>query len=276
METLTTITNNKNTLQKNYTIENETEIVDENNYIKNKKIKYVKSYGLSIFNKINGELCVLLIKRKYTYNFFNFVMNNYKFAKKGLLNIFNNISIEEKKKILLFDYDLIWKTLWWNNSQNNGISNIIYYKNKKIYDKNILENINFVKECIYMSKNCPDEECILYSIPRGRKNFDTENSLLVALRETQEETSLSKSQFHLIYNFKRKYITDYFYKIIFFIGIYKNSHNHIKFNFNNEEQLLEINGIRWMTLNDINKFCPYLKEMLLPAFNYVKNNELIL
>ena len=62
------------------------------------KTKYIKSYGLSIFNKINDELCVLLVKRKYTYNFFNFVMNNYKFSKKGLVNIFNNISIEEKKK----------------------------------------------------------------------------------------------------------------------------------------------------------------------------------
>ena len=241
------------------------------------KIKYVKSYGLSIFNKINNELCVLLVKRKYTYNFFNFVMNNYKFSKKGLLNIFNNISVEEKKKILLFDYDVLWKTLWWNNSDNNnGISNIIYYKNKKIYEKNILENINFVKECIFMSKNCPDEECILYSIPRGRKNFKNENSLLVAIRETKEELGLDKSKYTLNYDFKKKYITDYFYQTIYFIGIYKsNNYSNVKLNFNNEEQLLEINNVVWASLTFINKYCPYLREMLLPAFHYIKKNNLI-
>ena len=249
--------------------------IKNNDSFKNKKIKYIKSYGLSIFNKIKGELCVLLVKRKYTYSFFNFVMNNYKFSKKGLLNIFNNISIDEKKKILLFDYDILWKTLWWRNTQDNGISNIIYYKNKKIYDKNMLDNINFIKECIYMSKNCPDEDCILYSIPRGRKNFEKENGLLVAIRETHEELSLDKNSFHLIYDFKRKYITDYFYKTIFFIGLFKNKYN-VKFNFNNEDQLLEINGICWMNLNDIHRYCPYLKEMLLPAFNYVRNNNLII
>ena len=246
---------------------------------KNKKIKYIKSYGMSIFNKINDELCVLLVKRKYTYNFFNFVMNNYKFSKKGLLNIFNNISVEEKKNILLFDYNILWKILWWNtiDNNNNGISNIIYFKNKKIYEKNILENKNFVKECIFMSKNCPDEECILYSIPRGRKNFKNENGLLVAIRETQEELGLDKTKYILNYNFKKKYITDYFYKTIYFIGIYKNNNpNYVKLNFNNEEQLLEINNVKWASLNFINKYCPYLREMLLPAFNYIKKNKLIL
>jgi hypothetical protein len=241
-----------------------------------KKIKYIKSYGLSIFNKINDELCVLLVKRKYTYNFFNFVMNNYKFSKKGLVNIFNNISIEEKKKILLFDYDILWKILWWSETENNGISNIIYYKNKKIYNKNVIENILFVKECIYMSKNCPDENCILYSIPRGRKNYKNENSLLVACRETFEETGLEKTSYHLIYDFKKKYITDFYYKTIFFIGIYQKNISNIKFNFGNKEQLLEINGIKWMTINDLQLYCPYLKEMLVPAFNYVKKHKLIL
>jgi hypothetical protein len=198
-------------------------------------------------------------------------MNNYKFSKKGILNLFNNISIEEKKKILEFNYDTLWKTLW---SDTSGISNIIYYKNKKIYDKNIIENKQFIKDLLYQSRNCQDKDCILWSIPKGKKNFDKENSLIVSIREFIEETGCSINDISINFNFKKKYITDCFYKTIYFIAMYKNNFN-IKLNFCNQEQLLEINNIKWMSLKDINNECQYLHPMLISAFNYVKNHDLI-
>jgi 8-oxo-dGTP pyrophosphatase MutT (NUDIX family) len=240
-----------------------------------KKINYIKSYGIATFKRdVNDNLSVLLVKRKYTYAFFHFVTNSYKYGKKALLNIFNKITIEEKRNILKFDYDLLWKQIWYEPP--TGMRNILYYKNKKIYEKNILENKNFVRDILYLSKNMNEQELEgLWTIPKGKKKSSNENSLLVAIREFEEETGIDKKKIYLNYNFKRYYITDYCYKSIFFIATYKNN-NQIKFNFNNEEQLLETNNIKWMSLKEIQLYCPYLHEYLLPAFNYIKNNNLIL
>jgi hypothetical protein len=95
-----------------------------------KKKNYIKSYGILCFSKINDTVKVLLIKRKYTYEFFHYITCNYVFTKSNLIKLFNKMTIDEKRLILLFNFDLLWNKLWY---EINSFNNIIYNKTKKNY-----------------------------------------------------------------------------------------------------------------------------------------------
>ena len=243
-----------------------------NNNINLQKKKYIKSYGILCFTKIKEELKVLLIKRKYTYAFFQFVMCSYSFSKKNINKLLNNMSIDEKRLILDFDFDNLWKKLWFEKSSFN---NIIYHKINKLYKSLVINNKEMIINEINLSINLKDNECNLWTMPKGRKNTPDENKLLVAIREFYEETDLNKNDYYLNFNFKHHYILENKYKIINYLAIYKNNMK-ININFKNNNLLNEVNGIYWFSLNDIKKECNYLYNHLKPAFNYIKHNDLIL
>tara|TARA_B110000263_G_scaffold227908_1_gene220585 strand:+ start:1608 stop:2393 length:786 start_codon:yes stop_codon:yes gene_type:complete len=258
-------------------LKNNTKIESNFNNISSKnqdKIKknYIKSYGILCFNKINNELKCLLVKRKYTYAFFHFVMCNYVFTKKNIIKLLNNITIDEKRLIIEFDFDKLWNKLWFEKSSFN---NIIYSKTKKLYQLNILNNKKQIISEINNSKNLKDAEANIWTIPKGRKNKVNENKLLVAIREFNEETSFVKNDYYLNFNFKKNYILDNKYKIIYYIAIYKNNMK-INIDYTNINLLNEVNGINWFSLNEIKTECNYLYNNIKPAFTYVKHNDLIL
>ena len=238
----------------------------------NNKKNYIKSYGLLCFTKIKDELKVLLVKRKYTYDFFHFITCNYNFSKQNLIKMFNKMTIDEKRLILYFDFDILWRKLWY---EINSFNNIIYHKTKKTYDEYVSDNKDMIINELRNSENLKDNECDLWSIPKGRKNNYYENKLMVSIREFTEETNISKNNYHLIFDFKRHYILDKKYKINYYLAIYKN-HKKILLDLTNIDLLNEVNNITWFSLEDIQKECNYLYKHLKPAFTYVRNNDLIL
>jgi len=186
--------------------------------------------------------------------------------------MFNKMTIDEKRLILYFDFDMLWKKLWY---EANSFNNIIYHKTKKIYEDYVLKNKDMIINELRNSKNLKDSECELWSIPKGRKNHCTENKLLVSIREFNEETNISKNNYYLIFDFKRYYILDNKYKITYYLAVYKNN-KKITYDIQNFNLLNEINNINWFSLDEIQKECNYLYKCLKPAFSYIRNNNLII
>ena len=236
------------------------------------KNNYIKSYGILCFNKVNNETKVLLVKRKYTYEFFHFTTSNYHFTKQNIIKLFNKMTIDEKRLILFFDFDLLWKKLSYDIDSFN---NIIYSKCKRLYNLNVLENKEVVIKEICNSENLKDSECDLWSTPKGRKNYPEENKYIVAMREFSEETNIPKNNYYINFDFKRYYILDNKYKINYYIAIYRNN-KRVNLDYTDLKLLNEINGINWFSLEEIQKECNYLYKHIKPAFTFVKNNDLLL
>ena len=71
-------------------------------------MKIKRSYGIALC-RINKEFEILLIKKKYTYYFFEFVYGNYKESnEKYLMFLFNNMTYEEKMCILNMKFSDMW------------------------------------------------------------------------------------------------------------------------------------------------------------------------
>jgi len=237
-----------------------------------KKINYVKSYGLACFCKIKDVVKVLLIKKKSTYEYSYFCTNNYVFNKNNLIKLFNRMTVDEKRLILTFNFDLMWNKLWFNS---NSLNRLEYNKNKRIFEKNILPNRNIILNQLKISENVKNRETELWSIPKGRKNNLNENKILTAIREFNEETIINKNNYYLDFGFEYSYIIDYKYKIKYYIGIYKNNKKAL-YDITNETLTNETNGCFWFSLEEIYKECNYLYKHIKPAFNYIKNNDLML
>ena len=225
------------------------------------------SYGILLFDKPGNK--VLLVRRKYTYAFYNYVMNIYEVNKKSLMSLFNAMTIQEKRLIYQFNYELLWNTLW---MEKDGISMVSYYKNKRVNEKIVSNSKKLILECLYNCENLGDEYCNLWSIPKGKKNTISEKDIEVAKREFEEETNIPSSKYILYADFKRKCNLDNGYKLYYYIARYKN-YCPIKLQIKKDDiplQFMEINGIEWMNLDQISKKCPYLKKHLKPAFNYFR------
>ena len=77
------------------------------------------SLGIVLFKKINNTIKYLIIRRKDSIGYVEFIrgkyaLNDLKYMKK----IINEMSISEKKKILKSNFKELWKNLWMENNNN--------------------------------------------------------------------------------------------------------------------------------------------------------------
>ena len=186
--------------------------------------------------------------------------------------MFNKMTVDEKRLILQFEFDVLWNKLWY---EINSFNNILYHKTKKIYDECINVHKHMIINELKNSENLKDCDCDLWSLPKGRKNHCTENKILVAIREFFEETGISRNNYYLNYDIKRHFILDNKYKINYYVAIYKNN-KKVSLDLTNVNLLNEVNGIAWFSLEEIQKECNYLYKHIKPAYVYIKHNDLIL
>lgn len=236
------------------------------------KKQYIKSYGLLCFNVVNNELKVLLVKRKYTYDFYHYVMYANTLSRGSYIRMFSNMTIEEKRAIMTFNFDTMWNKLW---NVEDSFNNIIYSRTKRNHEEHMERNKTAIINDMKNSGNAKERNCKLWSLPKGRRSNTTENKYFIAVREFNEETNISRSNYHIDFNFKRHFIMDNKYKIKYFIAYYRNN-KRVKMDLTDVSLLNEVNGISWFSLEEILCECPELYAHVKPAFKYVRNNDTIL
>ena len=234
-----------------------------------------KSYGIALcrFNAQNIPE-IILIKKRYTYYFFEFVLGKYqKNDDKYLSKIFNNMTYQEKMDILNLKFDDLWYKIWLE------IPNQSHYRRKSLYPLRIKDSGFNEKRytCSYIKSKSKFESNFLsdyghrlrrlindstnsetiWEIPRGRKNMN-EREVDVAIREFYEETSIDSKKYNILWHIKpinNSYRDDgVIYKTTYYIAVIDDSAKHWspKVNFNSYDQILEIEAIKWLSLNEIN------------------------
>jgi len=223
----------------------------------------ITSYGIIVFTSSTEGIQYLMIRRKDSFGYIDFIRGKYSINNLAQLNtIIDEMSIDEKRRILTMPFDLLWSEMW-------GESNI-QYKNEEYSSKKKFENIKegllindklvTLKDIVETSKtNWIETE---WEFPKGRRN-QKEKDLDCALREFEEETGISKVDIKIIENvlpFEEMFIGSNHksYKHKYFLAFMEKSDTN--FNLNNFQKT-EVSKLEWKTIdNCLESIRPYNLE----------------
>ena len=231
-------------------------------HIFNKCKHPITSIGIIPFRLNNNNLEYMMINRKHSLGFVDFIrgkypLNNYNY----LLNIFNEMTNNEKNKIKTLTFNELWNYLWGNDI---GIQYRCEEKSSKekyellkvgIETSTILYNLDTILTNSNTQWNEPE-----WGFPKGRRNYQ-EKDLNCAFREFEEETGYLRNQVKLIQNicpyeeiFTGSNMKSYKHK--YFIG---NMDSYILSTNNFQES--EVGDMQWFDFNTcISKIRPYNLE----------------
>lgn len=222
----------------------------------------ITSIGIIIFRKVDNILQYLLIRRKHSLGFVEFMRGKYPLHNfEYLVNIFNEMSLEEKKMINKSTFDELWNYLWGEQMgiQYRGEEKISKEKFEALkhgIDTNNMEyNLDYVVNASTVEWSETE-----WGFPKGRRNYQ-EKDLVCALREFEEETGYLRSNISLIQNiipyeeiFTGSNMKSYKHK--YFVGGIDSSITHT-----NDFQQSEVSEMRWMSYDEcLEKIRPYNLE----------------
>jgi 8-oxo-dGTP pyrophosphatase MutT (NUDIX family) len=218
------------------------------------KLKYYNSILAKItHNNFNDNIEYLLIKRKNSLNYVEFLRGKYDIYNLDyLIKSFNLITIQEKELIKKYNFNYLWNELWGISS---NIDNTEY--------KESMEKFDLLKKGFYLKKNditmFISLDIIMNNItyyyyepewgfPKGRRN-SKEKNIDCAKREFEEETNIKDNEINIINMtpLEETYIASngLKYKHIYYISQIKNYTKEIILIDN-----LEIGDIKWFKFNE--------------------------
>lgn len=229
------------------------------------KCKYpITSLGVICIKPTKNGNKFLLIRRKDTLGYVEFIRGKYPINNKIYIqHIIDEMTIQEKKKILTYTFDKLWNDLW------GGIPGIQYRSEEKIaftkfetiklgveYDGEMYNLETFISKS---KTNWNEPE---WGFPKGRRNFK-EKEVNCALREFQEETGYDSKMINIIQNVQP--LEEIFtgsnyksYKHSYYIAIMNPSYNPVV-----KYQKSEVSDIKWLSFEDACKSVrPYNLERI--------------
>lgn len=211
------------------------------------------SIGIACVKFIDNRPHLLMVSKRYTYAFSDFVKGKYdksdpkknKNSRDCLIALFDKMTAGEKLTILSMDFSYMWYKIWLTSNKKG-----IYYKFKSIFETMFLTDGGArLRWLISKSRN----HNLIWEIPKGKKICNNEPDIYCAIREFQEETGISKKSYHIYPRIRMSIAHNdqgITYHSTYYLAITaRNIEPKIKFS--NEEQISEISDIRWMNIDNI-------------------------
>jgi 8-oxo-dGTP pyrophosphatase MutT (NUDIX family) len=224
----------------------------------------ITSYGIILFRSSEKGPQYLMIRRKDSFGYIDFIRGKYLYNNiSQLQKCIDEMSNQEKYRILNDSFENLWKNLWGENNSGSmqyrgeelssskkfdSIKNGIFINNEKIT----------LEEIVNSSKTKWTET--EWEFPKGRRNFQ-EKDIECALREFQEETGYSKDSITIIDNlmpfeeifigsnhksYKHKYYLAYMNEIVDSLNNFQKS---------------EVSKLEWKTIDEcLESIRPYHLE----------------
>lgn len=236
--------------------------------LKYKSKRFKESYGIACcrFNIKTKKPEVLMIKKKYTYAFFDFVFCKYKKRDEyRLYKLFEQMSLQEKSDILKLDFDKLWCRIRIKipdqpnyNAKNPFIKNKndawnTYTNKKNKFNNNFINNDKGrrLKKIINGTKSID----YIWEIPKGRPQLN-EKPINTAIREFYEETDIGIDKYTFLLHINpitESYIVNKCqYKHTYFVAVANQFNWDPELNFSSHEQSLEVENIQWVSLDKAN------------------------
>ena len=160
----------------------------------------IVSYGIVLFRVFEGRPQYLMIRRKDSFGFIDFVRGKYSVGNRmQMQNIVNEMSVEEKQRIVRTSFRELWVNMWGENN--------IQYKNEEASSCRKMEaikhGVTIDGEIVTLQQLVEGSTTSWmeteWEFPKGRKN-NRESDIDCALREFEEETGINKHCVHVIQN----------------------------------------------------------------------------
>ena len=143
----------------------------------------------------NGNLEYLMIRRKDTLGYIDFMRGKYSiYNKEYILNMFHQMTQDEKEKLMHKNFDELWIDIWGSEAVINQ------YKVEEIVSREKFNSLKFGimnKDDFYNIKTLVNDSNAIFTwnepewgFPKGRRNYQ-EKDYECALREFGEETGLN-------------------------------------------------------------------------------------
>lgn len=243
----------------------------------------IMSLGIILYKIEGGNIKYLLIQRKDTLGFVEFMRGKYNLENLDYIKeIFKIMTIEEREKIIRYEFDHLWNELWMN--LNNKKFHNEYSSSKEKFNKlrNGIklqnEEYNLTKINDLVPKIYTETE---WGFPKGRRNL-RESDINCAKREFEEESGYNSQNYQIIdetLKFEEIFsgTNNIRYQHTYFLAKSLKDINLVidKTNYN---QYTEIKKIKWFTLsegtNAIRDYNQEKKLILNKADSYIKKNIL--
>jgi 8-oxo-dGTP pyrophosphatase MutT (NUDIX family) len=210
----------------------------------------ITSYGIVVFRRKDDGIQYLMLRRKDSFGYIDFIRGKYSIYNiYQIQNIINEMSLEEKQRLLNEPFDELWKNMW-------GETSISQYKNEEISSR---KKMDLIKLGVIINNKIITLEDIIqqsttewseteWEFPKGRRNFK-EKDIDCALREFEEETGIDSSKLTIIENllpFEEIFIgTNHkSYKHKYFLAFMNNSDDYL-----NNYQITEVSKLEWKSFD---------------------------
>ena len=234
----------------------------------------ITSYGIVLFRSSSSGLQFLMIRRKDSYGYIDFIRGKYTNQNEmQIQNMIDQMSNEEKERIQHHDFDFLWKMMW-------GDNNYLQYRSEEMSSSKKFEALKTgtsINGQVYTLENFINKSTTSWcetewEFPKGRRNFQ-EKDLECALREFEEETGIPSNCISVLENvlaFEEIYIGSNLksYKHKYYLA-HMNETSDMLSNF----QKTEVSKLEWKTVQDcVSSIRPYNLEKI----KLVKNISSIL
>jgi 8-oxo-dGTP pyrophosphatase MutT (NUDIX family) len=223
----------------------------------------ITSYGIIVFKNTNNGLQFLMIRRKDTFGYIDFIRGKYvQHNIEHLQNMFDEMSLEEKENIKNNNFDVLWKSMWGNvnNGSQHKSEEVASQKKFDTLKQGVMINDELITLDKLIKNSSTSWKETEWEFPKGRRNYQ-ERDLDCALREFEEETGFSKEDIHVVKNilpFEEIFIGSNHksYKHKYFLGQFNKNIESM-----NNYQKSEVSKLEWKTLAEcLDSIRPYNLE----------------
>jgi 8-oxo-dGTP pyrophosphatase MutT (NUDIX family) len=211
----------------------------------------ITSYGIILSRSSDKGLQFLMIRRKDSFGYIDFIRGKYSpYNIDQVQNCINEMSLQEKERLLHEPFDKLWKMMW-------GDASNVQYRNEEVISSKKFETIKAgvainsdvitLEDLIKNSKSTWNET--EWEFPKGRRNYQ-EKDLDCATREFEEETGYSQKDIIIIENilpFEEIFIGSNHksYKHKYFLAYMNDTIDNLQ-NF----QKTEVSKLEWKTIDE--------------------------
>lgn len=222
----------------------------------------ITSYGIILSRSSEKGLQFLMIRRKNSFGYIDFIRGKYSpYNLDQVQNCINEMSLQEKDRILSDPFEKLWQMMWGTTSNSQ-------YRNEEVVSAKKFETITTgvamnndvvnLQDLIKNSNSTWNET--EWEFPKGRRNYQ-EKDLDCALREFEEETGYSQKDITIIENilpFEEIFIGSNHksYKHKYFLAYMNDTIDNLQ-NF----QKTEVSKLEWKTIDEcLQSIRPYNLE----------------
>lgn len=209
----------------------------------------IMSYGIICYKVEDNEIKYIMIQRKDSLSFMEFIRGKYNINEKHyIIKLINCMTYTERNMIYTKTFDEIWVYAWCHNPSTVFKHTKEYIESKQKFEFLLSNNIINI---YYITSNILEQE---WGFPKGRKKIK-EQDIDCAIREFGEETGLQKNDIDIknIEPFEEIFFgtNNILYKHLYFIAKINKEDSTLYINNNCLEQIREIRSLKWCNYDEV-------------------------